>query len=71
MALDKKYYSAKEVLKILSISQTTLTRAQQRGEITPCYAGSRRRFAESEILRYLQRKERQNENQAIPKAEHV
>lgn len=70
MAIER-YYSAKEVLAELGICQTTLTRAQQKGEITPCYAGSRRRFAESEILRYLQRKGQQNEDKAISTPQHI
>ncbi|MEY8364676.1 helix-turn-helix domain-containing protein [Anaerovoracaceae bacterium 41-7] len=47
------YYSAKQVLNILGISMSTLQRIQNRGEITPEWAGGQRRYSIQEIERYL------------------
>ena len=40
-----EYYSAKQVLNILGISMSTLQRIQNRGEITPEWAGGQRRYS--------------------------
>ncbi len=55
MAIEK-YYSANEVLSMLKISHTTLYRLQVSGELTPAKVGNLRRFAESDIRNYLERK---------------
>ena len=52
----EKYYSAKETMDILGISYTTLWREIKSGKLDVAYAGRNRRFAESAIKRYLERK---------------
>ncbi len=49
-----EYYSAKQVLNILGISMSTLQRIQNRGEITPEWAGGQRRYSKAELERYLE-----------------
>lgn len=62
MALDK-YYSARQVTNILGIGMTTLQRLQNKGAITPDWAGGQRRFAEKEIVRYLEAERKKHERQ--------
>lgn len=50
-----KYYSAKQVLEILGICETTLWKIVKSGELIPARVGRQRRFAEKELLAYLQR----------------
>ncbi len=52
----EKYYSAKETMAILGISYTTLWREVKAEKLAATYAGRNRRFAESEIVRYLGRR---------------
>lgn len=51
----EKYYSAQETMAILGISYTTLWREIKSEKLSVTYAGRNRRFAESEIKRYLER----------------
>ncbi|WP_161908181.1 helix-turn-helix domain-containing protein [Emergencia sp. 1XD21-10] len=60
MAIEK-YYSANEVMAMLKISPTTLYRLQVSGELTPAKVGNLRRFAESDILSYLEKKKHKGE----------
>jgi predicted DNA-binding transcriptional regulator AlpA len=52
----EKYYSAQETMAILGISYTTLWREVKAEKLAVTYAGRNRRFAESAIIRYLERK---------------
>lgn len=49
----ERYYSAKEVQKMLQISKSTLYRLQQKGCLVPAMVGRQRRFPESQILDLL------------------
>ncbi|WP_425756173.1 helix-turn-helix domain-containing protein [Ihubacter sp. rT4E-8] len=60
MALEK-YYSAAEVLAMLKISNTTLYRLQIRGDLVPAKVGHLRRFAEKDVISYLERQKVRNE----------
>lgn len=71
MALDK-YYSSRQVTDILGISMSTLQRHQNDGLITPDWAGGQRRFAEKEIVRYLEtEREKHEKSKTIPEKEYV
>lgn len=50
----EKYFSAKEVLSILGISNTTLWKICKSGGLTPYMVGRQRRFSESNIIAYLE-----------------
>jgi len=49
----ERYYSAKEVQKMLQISTSTLYRLQKSGCLIPSMVGRLRRFPESQILNLL------------------
>lgn len=61
MAIEK-YYSPKQVIEMLGISMSTLDRLQRNGEITPDWAGCRRRFTEKSIVEHMTRKRREQEH---------
>lgn len=56
------YYSAKEVIKILNISLSTLDRLVRKKELVPDWAGHQRRFSKTELLRYLDEERKKHEN---------
>lgn len=56
----EKYFSAKEVLSILGICNTTLWKICKAGGLTPYMVGNRRRFSESDIIAYLERGRQSN-----------
>lgn len=56
----EKYFSAKEVLSILGICNTTLWKICKDGGLTPYMVGNRRRFSESDIIAYLERGRQSN-----------
>lgn len=49
----ERHYSTAELASILSVSEDTILRAAQRGELQSCQLGRQRRFPESAVQRWL------------------
>lgn len=51
----ERHYRTRELCDLLAVSDDTITRLVQRGELDAVYVGSERRFSESAVKLYLQR----------------